>query len=216
MYEKHKRKLMMEHNVEDEIYQRRKTRWLSYGRALLTIGVLGLLTVLIFTLTQSGSPSNESEHQSRVVVIDDYRESFGKEGIVESGKIGETPFNDQSTSLKIVKRAVDLRSNDNSINTPKNLDSSEQILLSLNDVNSEVKKPTSDNQHLKQLRRQSVSGANQPHRHPDGDVYYFKGYKCVPIRKPSKQLELLRERQRSSGMLCCFSQFVLSCLVITR
>lgn len=212
MYEKHKRKLMMEQNTEDEIYQRRKKCWLSYGRALLTIGILGLLTILLFFATSGLSNKNDAETHSRVIVTDNNQIELESTSIVESDK---TTINDQLNSNKLVKRSVELESeekrNRNLIDKPKN------VAQSLNDVNSDDKDPKLESQQLKPFRRQQGSSSNHPHRHPDGDVYYFKGYKCVPIRKPSKQLELLRARQRLSGMLCCYSSLI-SCyhLLIVR
>lgn len=195
MYQKHKRKLMMEHNAEEEIYQRRKKCWLSYGRALLTFGILGLLTVVLFTVARSDFSSKNVEHHERILVIDNHQKPFAESvGSVSSS------LSDQS-SAKVAKRSVDLQTNanrnENSIDTPKNLDNKrEQAPQSLNEVDSVER-----NQELKQFRPEPGTSSYRPHRHPNGDVYYFKGYKCVPIRKPSNQLELLRARQRSSGML---------------
>lgn len=173
MYEKHKRKLIMEQrNAEDEMYQRRKKCWLSYGRAMLTIGILGLFTVALFAMTQSHS-GNATEHNSRVIVDKIFGQSGSHEDvIVQSIKEDD----DDAESRKIVKRNVDL--------VPKSEVESAQ---SLNDVNSE-NNPIMDDQHMKLLKRQQ-QGSNRnviQHRHSDGDVYFFKGYKCVPIRKPSK------------------------------
>lgn len=194
----------MNRNPEDEIYQGRKRCWLSYGRALLTIAILGLLTVSLYAWSQSHS-SGESEHNSRVIVVD------------------ETTFESDEVSTKVmsrnlVKRSVDLRPNDseksnekkNSKEKPKSSkDKKDQSSQSLNDVNSD-KSPKMDSQHLTLFRRQQSSGQEIQHRHSDGDVYFLKGYKCVPIRNPSKYFELIRARQRTdatrrvSGMLCCF------------
>lgn len=197
MYEKNKRKLIMQRNLDDAAYQRRKTCWLSYGRAILTIAILGLLTVSLYAWSQS-HPSNEAEHNSRVIAVND--------ATVESDEVS-------TKILSRTKRSVDLRPNDsengNSIEKPKNSDESEdRSVQSLNDINSE-QAPKMDSQHLKLFRRQQNSGLEIQHRHSDGDVYYLTGYKCVPVRKPSKHLELIRARQRLnlprrvSGMLCC-------------
>lgn len=157
MYEKHKRKLIMEpNNAEDEMYQRRKRCWLSYGRAMLTIGILGLLTVALIAATQSHSGDDSR-------VIEDKVNDRSIEG-------------DDSVVRKIVKRNVEP--------VPKSVES----VQSLNDVNSEDSS-VMDEQHMKLLKRQQ-QGSNQnyiQHRHSDGDVYFFKGYKCVPIRKGTSQ-----------------------------
>lgn len=38
---------------EDVMYHRRKKRWMSYGRALSAIGILGLITVTLYVLTRT-------------------------------------------------------------------------------------------------------------------------------------------------------------------
>lgn len=178
MYEKHKRKLIMEpSNAEDEMYQRRKKCWLSYGRAMLTIGILGLLTVALVAATQSHS---------------------GEDSHVESGSGSSDVVKgfedyDEVTMRKIVRRNVDP--------VPKNVES----VQSLNDVNSEDNS-VMDEQHVKLLKRQQ-QGSDQnyiQHRHSDGDVYYFKGYKCVPIRKTTNRYfdALISQRPGKQGM--CF------------
>jgi hypothetical protein len=173
-------------NAEDEMYQRRKRCWMSYGRAMLTIGILGLLTVGLVVATQSNSGED-----SKADGVND--------------RIGSKSVSDEEVMLrKIVKRNVE--------SVPKNVES----VQSLNDVNSEDNS-VMDEQHMKLLKRQQ-QGSNQnyiQHRHSDGDVYFFKGYKCVPIRKTtSKHYEALslRQRQGSPGMLCsCYrSSFPLS------
>lgn len=168
MYEKHKRKLIMEpSNAEDVIYQRRKRCWLSYGRAMLTIGILGLLTVVLIVATQSKSGDN-TEHSSHAIGNSENDRS-GSHGVVKS-----IDGDDSVIMRKIVKRNVDP--------VPKK----DESVQSLNDVNSEDNS-LMDDQHMKLLKRQQL-GSNQnyiQHRHSDGDVYYFKGYKCLPIRKTS-------------------------------
>lgn len=173
---------MEQRNAEDEMYQRRKKCWLSYGRAMLTIGILGLLTVVLFALTQSNS-SDGAEHNSRVIV--DNKSGSHEDEIVKSIIDDETAM-----SRKIVKRSVDL--------VPKS------VVESLNDVNSE-NNPIMDDQHMKLLKRQQ-QGSNQnhiQHRHSDGDVYFFKGYKCVPVRKNPKPF-YAPLALRQTGMFCCF------------
>lgn len=192
MYEKHKRKLIMEQrNAEDEMYQRHKKCWLSYGWAMLTIGILGLLTVAIFAMTQSNS-GDATEHNSRVIVDEVFHRS-GSHGDEVLRSIND---DEAAINRKIVKRNVDL--------VPKSDDESAQ---NLNDVNSE-NNPIMDEQHMKLLKRQQ-QGSNKnhiQHRHSDGDVYYFKGYKCVPIRKPFHAPISLRQHP---GMLGCFLIVVL-------
>lgn len=178
-------------NAEDEMYQRRKKCWLSYGRAMLTIGILGLLTVVLFAMTQSNSNSGDgAEHNSRVIVVD---KILHRSGSHEDGTVKSINDDEAAISRKIVKRNVDLM--------PK---SDEESAQNLNDVNSEDN-PVMDEQHIKLLKRQQQGSSQNfiQHRHSDGDVYFFKGYKCVPIRKPSKPL-YAPLTLRQPGMCCCF------------
>lgn len=172
MYEKHKRKLlMMERNAEDEMYQRRKRCWLTYGRALLTIGVLGLLTLSLYAATRSRS--HDEEHNSRhVFVVDVERPRLTRESVHGDEFEVRNP--------KIVRRSVDKSE------VPKNSDSeSDERAQSLNDVDSD-NEAKADSEHLKLIRRQQGSnGGNLRHQHSDGVTYYFKGYKCVPVLKQS-------------------------------
>lgn len=190
-------------NADDEIYQRRRKCWLGYGRAILTIAILGLVTVALYAVTKSNS--HKDEHVSRVIVVDgsDPSEASRVE-IVESFKGDDEATSDQLDQRRVIKRSVDLRQNDvdiDSIEMPKN---SVKSVQSLSDA-SEDNDPKMDNQHLKQFRRQG-GNQNPQHRHSDGDIYYFQGYKCVPIRKPHKQIAQLREdplrARQYSGMLC--------------
>jgi hypothetical protein len=173
MYEKHKRKLMMELQVaDDEVYQRRRQCWLIYGRAVLTVALLGLLTVALYAATSSNS---DEEHlaKTRVIVVED-RSGSREDESVKSFKSDEIASDDR----EIVKRYVDPRRKRDAIDMPKSVEQSAQ---SLNDVDGDSE-PKLDNQHLKLFRREG-SGETGPHRHEDGTVYYIKGYKCVPISK---------------------------------
>lgn len=171
----------------DEMFHRRKNCWLSYGRAVLTIAVLGLLTVSLYAVTQSNS--GHDEHSSRVIVVDGdenvHQSGPHEDGFVKSVNGDEVAISDQLTGRKIVKRFI--RNNnvegENSNEVPKN----EQSVQSLNDVNSD-NNPQMDSQHLTLLKRQQGSNQNLQHRHSDGVTYYFKGYKCFPIRKKSESL----------------------------
>ncbi|CRK93557.1 CLUMA_CG007090, isoform A, partial [Clunio marinus] len=196
MYEKNKRKLMMEQqqNLENEIYQRRKRCWLSYGRACLTIGILGLLTVCLYAVTQTVSGAHE-EHNLKLLEIfvnDDHQ--VHKSGSIED-QISKSESNDKTWNHKIVERSVGMSQDKNNVNEnfveiPKNFDKKEENVQSLNNVDSDIN-PKVDKEHLKLIRRQQNSNQLLRHRHSDGDIYYFKGYKCVPIRKSSKSSERL-------------------------
>lgn len=163
---------MMERNAEDEMYQQRKKCWLTYGRALLTIGILGLLTLSLYAATRSRS--HDEEHNSRHVFVVD----------VESPRLTRESVNGDEIQVrnpKIVRRSVDRR--ENSREVPKNSESDERA-QSLNDVDSGDSDAKADSEHLKLIRRQQGSnGGNLRHQHSDGVTYYFKGYKCVPVLK---------------------------------
>lgn len=165
----------------EELFQRRRQRWMQYGRALFTIGALGLLTVVLYSMTHTAI---SAEASSRIV-----NDEVARDDIAISN-------NEKFSEKIIIKRAavaVDSTVDDDKI--PKN---------NLNDVESD-NELAMDSQHLKIFRRQQLS-SNNVHRHSqqsDNGVYVFKGYKCVPIRKPTKQLEYLRARQRA-GMCVCF------------
>lgn len=164
MYEKNKRKLMMKLKNEEQIYQRRKRRWRGCGH--LNIGIIGLITIFLLTVTHS-SEEHSLNHQN--------------------SKVNESPLIDQLINHKIVKRSIDPK-------VPKKLDSNEA--QSLNDVNSDSDSKL-DKQHQTLYRRQQGTSPNPRHVHSNGDVYFFKGYKCVPIRKPSNRpAELKKPRSR--------------------
>lgn len=177
-------KAMMEYSGSaEELFQRRRQRWMQYGRALFTIGALGLLTVVLYSMTHTAI---SAEASSRIV-----NDEVARDDIAISN-------NEKFSEKIIIKRAavaVDSTVDDDKI--PKN---------NLNDVESD-NELAMDSQHLKIFRRQQLS-SNNVHRHSqqsDNGVYVFKGYKCVPIRKPTKQLEYLRARQRAGMCVClCF------------
>lgn len=173
-------------NPEDKMYPWRKKCWLRYRRALVAIGILGLLTVALIAVTQSSS--NEFNKLTHLEYQKKTYEVEIKENVVKSDV--------NSINREIVKRSVDLETSKNSIETPKSLKQSAQIL---NDINIDEKDTKLESQHFKHSRQQS--SPSEPHRHPDGNVYYFTGYKCVPARKSEKRPERLRSPHRSSGML---------------
>ena len=196
-----KRNLMMEYNTE-EVYQRRKRQWLTYGRALLTIGILGLLTVTLYYVSQnvshSLSNSNEETEKSHMVnsEIEIEQIKFDQDAsintndiaIIHENNIDNNNINDNKN--KKVKRSSDLL----------NLNNSEQQKKVVVDEN-EIPKDYSDNflvhESSERHYRQQQSNNDIVHRHSnDGGIYIFKGYKCIPISKPSKQLENLRARHR--------------------
>lgn len=165
----------------EQIFQRRKQRWLQYGRALLTIGVLGLLTIALYSMTHTNSNrkvNDDKLNNARIIVE-------------ENNDIAISNNSEEFSEKVIAKRAA----SDDKI--PK------RQLQSLNDVESDNELDL-DGQHLKIFRRQQ-SSSNNAHHHSDDGVYIFKGYKCVPIRKPTKQLENLRARHRVG--MCFYALF---------
>jgi hypothetical protein len=183
MCDKSKRNLMMELDAE-EVYQRRKRRWLTYGRALLTIGVLGLITVALYSMTQvRGSES----------ALDDSGSSISRNDIAINNELVN---NDDDQ--RIVKRDLSGAGEHDDYGDVKSASGSDE-----NSANEIPDAATNlDSQHRKLQQRRQQSNNDVLHRHTsDGGVYIFKGYKCIPISKPSKQLENLRARHRV-GMLC--------------
>lgn len=189
-------------NAEDEMFQQQRKCWLVYGRALLTITILGLVTAALFAATKSNS--DKDEHDSKINVFDESTLSrSSRVELLKGFKSDDEAAIAQLNQRRQFKRSVDLRQNDIEIDLLKIPKNSVKSAKSANAVSSD-----NDNQHLKQLQRQGAS-QNQQHRHSDGDIYYFQGYKCVPMRKPQKQFkaDAIRARQ-NLGMLCC-----LVCLV---
>lgn len=180
---------MMELQILDEAHLRRKRRWLSYGRALLTIGILGLATVGLLAMTQS--TDTHDEHFSRTVVENGDQMPQKKE-------IVESPIIDQLTNRQIVKRSA---VNKVSRGVPKKIVNNEAN--SLNEVNYIDSDLRMDHKQLNPIRSAQGSSPNLRHVHSNGDVYYFKGYKCVPMRKPLQSPAEIKRPPAGSGMLCC-------------
>lgn len=139
----------------DDLYQRRKKRWLSYGRALMTLGILGLITVFLVIVTKS---NNRDEHSSRIIVVNEEKFVHRSE-IFDGSKEDESHVEKQRESR--VKRSVDNE-------VPKNsVDSDERA--------NEVSK----------LIRQDPSSNFEDRRHYGEVYYFkgFKCHPHVPIRK---------------------------------
>jgi hypothetical protein len=169
-------------NVADKMLKPRKTSRLRSSRVLLTIAVWALLTVSLHAFTKLNFDKNEENLSgTRVIVVDD-----GQSGSHEDESVERLSGDGIALVARprLVKRSVELPRNRVK---PKIAESVE----SLNDV-----APKLDNQHLKLSQRQGTN-RKVKHRHSDGVVYYFKGYKCVPIHAPG---ELSRSTQRP-GML---------------
>lgn len=171
MCDKIKRNLMMEYNAE-EVYQRRKRLWLTYGRALFTIGILGFLTVGLYAVSQNfwtSSPSNDTQ----------------------ISQMTENDIKYDNSNKNVNKERTKRSQNSEHENEIIPKDYSEIL-------------PIHGSSERSHSRRQQSSN-NVLHRHSDdGGIYIFKGYKCVPISKPSKQLENLRARHRVGMCVCVY------------
>lgn len=173
-------------NSTEEIFARRKQQWLQYGRALLTIGFLGLITVILYSMTHVKSPNSSSNSNNlitseqlsaRYIVVKDEGEKQSIDTVQRDG-------NERFSEKIIAKRAATNPSSEEKI--PKRSENSFNNLENENELDS-------NGQHLKILRRHPPNNNNIRHRHSDNGFYVFKGYKCVPIRKG---VENLRARNR--------------------
>lgn len=154
----------LQRELDDQLFHRRRRRWLVYGRAILTIATLGLLTVILYSVTQTTTESQESSRLMINVGDAQPRQSVSIEDeTVRKMKNDETASNEQQKSER-VKR-----------NVPKIV------------VNSSGSREDNDiqldtDEHHEKLQRRASNHNNQRHRHSNGDVYYLRGYKCVPIK----------------------------------
>lgn len=195
------RKLIMPQSI-DEVHQQRKQCFLSYGRALLTIGLLIGITLFLYFVSQN---RNDLEHQSAKIIVIGNEES---EALRQIGSIlNRVAHNGNNDALTISdlkklphrnKRTADNHdkientiekqttsdyysiSEDNS-ELPK-LDDNSVNSQSTNSINNAV---TTIVKHQSNLHKRYEPGTNKVHIHPNGGQYlYFKGYKCVPFRHP--------------------------------
>lgn len=159
--------MMNTNNAVDRMLKPRETSRLRSSRVLLTIAVWALLTVSLHAFTKSNFDKNEENLLgTRVIAVEDGQSgSHEDESVERSAALVGQP--------RLVKRSAEPQRNRVK---PKIAERAE----SLNDV-----APKLDNQHLKLSRRQDTN-RNVKHRHSDGVVYYFKGYKCVPIHAPGE------------------------------
>lgn len=210
---------MMEYNTEDEIYQRRKKRWLTYGRALLTIGILGLLTVVLYKLTylySSNESSNITKHASisvseKVLIKNDKSFFMPKDEFKDKIKdvnqivVKRSVDNEENKSI-LINKNIDITRIHQEINNESDNENPKELVNSENSLNNNKESETS--QHLKLFRRQQENNDNI-HRHMDGGVYIFKSYKCVPIRKNPENLRVHGKKGTLNSYIhvCgCFTQ----------
>lgn len=180
----------------DEAHLRRKRRWLSYGRALLTIGILGLATVGLLAMTQS--TDSHDEHFSRTVVEN-------RDQMPHKKEIVENPIFDQLPNRQIIKRSAENKAKKVNRGVPKKIVNNEAN--SLNEVNYIDSDLRMDHKQSNPKRSEQGSSPNLRHVHSNGDVYYFKGYKCVPMRKPLQSPAEIKRPHDRSGMLCCLLSY---------
>jgi hypothetical protein len=213
-------KSMMENSDSLEgIFHRRRQRWLQYGRALLTIGVLGLITIALYAMTHTNA-ANASAISGAIVSEESLRFIDDEVAWRRSGSEQQRDENNNSDDIAIsykvdnklevvserviVKRAVDPSHKTSNVidgddKMPKNsreASSSEirQQNLSKDESDNEL---GMDSQHQKMFRRQQSNDNNVVHRHSDNKAYVFSanGYKCVPISQPQQQQRMRLNRK---------------------
>lgn len=192
------RKLIMPQSI-DEAHQQRKQCFLSYGRALLTVGVLIGITLFLYFVSQDRS---DLEPQSAKIIVIDDEES---EALRQIGSILNRVYNNDALTIsdleklpKRNKRTADnhdkientiekqttsdyYSTSENNSELPK-LDDSSVNSQSTNSINNAV---TTKVKHQSNLHKRYEPGTNKVHLHPNGGQYlFFKGYKCVPFRHP--------------------------------
>lgn len=210
MCDKIKRNLMMEYNAE-EVYQRRKRQWLTYGRALLTIAILGLLTVALYLMSQNFNSKSASEPDQMSQVVDNVVNFENVE------QINNKFNNNHDESINDVA-IVHSKFTKNNQRTKRSNDAvqlnSEQFEDEL--LQNEIPKDNSENLKTfdKSHHRRQQPSNGVIHRHIDANgVYIFNGYKCFPIStsKPIKKLDFYRDRNRKGmcvSMILCVLMFI--------
>lgn len=164
-------------SAEDVMYQRRKNRWMSYGRALIAICALGLITVILIVLTRTSFSDKIHSMDSGDLKQMSYQE-IEVENHVDADKV---------LIREIVKRSVSFPYNAITNNSRSKF---RRKLYRKNSLTKslDVKKTL----NLKKIK-------NFNHSHSDGQTYFLQGYTCVPIFKLPKYLEMSRNTQ--SGTL---------------
>jgi hypothetical protein len=180
MIKKQREKMMTEEQqqqqreLDDQLFHRRRRRWLIYGRAILTIASLGLLTVILYNLTHTTKSSLDDEESTS-------KSLFMNVGNVHAHKISSKSvsiedetvrkLNNDETARKVKRNIVPKII----VNNVKSAEDEEYNDIQLN----------ADEQHDEKLQRRATNHKNIRHRHSDGDAYYLRGYKCVPIKTSS-------------------------------
>lgn len=157
----------METRTRDEMYRRRKICCPSYARVVLAIVLLGSLIVFLVAAILSFTGHDEESFVGDEKL---HQNGSNEDGLVEENYDEE---NDQLTSRRIVKRFI--RNNivevENSNEVPKNAPSDSNNVSSDYILQSE------------EYILQSKDYIRNHHKHSDGKVYQYQGYKCLPIRK---------------------------------
>lgn len=181
--------------LDDELFHRRRARWLVYGRAILTIAALGLLTVVLYSMTHQRAPAGD-EQRSRMVfggVPSSQSVSVEDETVVKLNEEAAAAAVEHRSKRNVPKIVVNSRSA-----------SARESLKDENDIQFDSSSSSSRSDeigHVEKLQRRVVNQAHHNshrHRHSDGDLYYLKGYKCVPVTKSSSTMR--RNRPRLPGM----------------
>jgi hypothetical protein len=198
MYDKKQRAKMMteqqqqtQRELDDQLFHRRRRRWLVYGRAILTIATLGLLTVILYSVTHTTeSQESHQEQRSRLINVDGGNDGRGRSVSIEDETVRK--LNDDETAKRVESERVKR-------NVPKIVvnSRSEEATDEDNDIQLDT------DEHHEKLQRRASNHENLRHRHSDGDVYYLRGYKCVPIKTSSQYRPLLAppSNLRLPGML---------------
>lgn len=182
--------------LDDQLFQRRRARWLVYGRAILTIATLGLLTVVLYNITHTKAQSHDDEQRARLV--------FGGNSNIDAR---QPPS--QSVSYQEARTVATLshgESHRSKRNVPKivvNSRSSSEARGGLKDENDIQLDSDDEIRHVEKLQRRVVNQAHHNshrHRHSDGYTYYLKGYKCVPVPVTKSSSSSRRNRPRLPGM----------------
>lgn len=198
--EQQQQQQQIQRELDDQLFHRRRRRWLVYGRAILTIASLGLLTVILYNVTHTTTSNvDESSSQSRLM------NNVGNDAHEISSKSEKSVSNEDETVRKLNNDETARKFKRNIIIVPKIIVNrrSERSADGETNENNDIQLDDADEHQLKQdekLQRRATNHKTIRHRHSDGDVYYLRGYKCVPIKTSSSSRILTPSNLRLPGM----------------
>lgn len=183
--------------LDDQLFQRRRARWLVYGRAILTIATLGLLTVVLYNITHTKAQSHDDEQRARLV--------FGGNSDIDARQPpSQSVSYQEARTVATLSHAESHRAKRNVPKIVVNSRSSSEARSGLKDENDIQLDSDDEIRHVEKLQRRVVNQAHHNshrHRHSDGYIYYLKGYKCVPVPvTKSSSSSSRRNRPRLPGM----------------